>query len=105
MRVGKVLVGVCIVAVIVSCSDESVHTFVPGEKMVFPMKSDGVIEHLGKSVIATCKQADSETDCLSRIQSRIESCKGPLPAVFEDEAQYSGRAKDYLKCVVPPPEH
>jgi hypothetical protein len=88
-----------------SCSKVDAPDFVPGQKMVFPTQSAGVLNYIGQKMLINCKSdnADIQEACLAKFEQRIATCNVSEPSVFKTKSQYKGYARDYLKCVMPKP--
>lgn len=86
-------------------SPEAHNAFVPGQKMVFPVSSDGVVADLVKRFEVNCRSEDSSvTDsCLTMLSERGESCEPKPLAVFKSEEQYRVWAKAFTACLMPRP--
>ena len=82
-------------------SAEDVASFVPGEKMVFPMKSEGVPENLAKLYEVNCKAKEPEITqrCESMLQTRGRECEPKPPEVFETKNDYSTWSAEFSKCL------
>ena len=79
--------------------------FVPGEAMVFPMKSEGVPVGLAKAYEVNCKAKDPEITqrCEAMLRKRGIECQPKPPEVFETKNDYSVWATEFSKCVFKKP--
>jgi hypothetical protein len=85
-----------------ACSKPEPTTFVPGQPMVFPMRSAGTLEAVGDRLIAACREKADPTnpDCALRIKRRLESCVRQMPGVFDTEAIYNQHIRAYEACLL-----
>jgi len=79
--------------------------FVPGEAMVFPMKSEGVAVSLAKAYEVNCKAKDPQITqrCETMLRKRGIECQPKPPEVFETKNDYSVWATEFSKCVFKKP--
>jgi hypothetical protein len=79
--------------------------FVPGEEMLFPMKSEGVPAGLAKAYEVNCKAKDPQITqkCEVMLRKRGIECEPKPPEVFETKNDYSVWATEYSKCVFKKP--
>ena len=82
-----------------------VNEFVPGEPMVFPMRSRGVPEQLVRALQVNCRSVDPgiAASCEQALQRRGSSCAAVAPDVFADREQYTQWAGRFGKCLLPRP--
>ena len=101
MRFGPLVLPVLAALLAGACSKPEPSTFVPGEPMTFPMRSDGTLEAVGARLIADCRAKGDPTnpDCALRIKNRLESCMGQVPGVYDTEAIYRRYTTDYENCL------
>jgi hypothetical protein len=100
-RTGIVLLTVA-AALLGACSEPEPTAFVPGQPMVFPMRSAGTLEDVGARLIKACRDKGDPTDpdCALRIKNRLESCIGQVPGTYQTEAIYKKYTSDYEKCLL-----
>ena len=86
-------------------SAENVTDFVPGEKMVFPMRSAGVATDLAKMYLVNCKSKDSQITktCELKVRTRGTECGPKPPEVFESKEQYKSWAMEFSSCIFEKP--
>lgn len=101
MRTARIALLTIAVALPVACSTPEPSVFTPGQPMVFPMRSEGTLEDVGKRLIDACRAKGdvNNPDCALRIKNRLESCIGQVPGVFQTEAIYRKYTGDYEKCL------
>ena len=101
MGTARIVLSTLAAALLGACSQPEPTAFVPGQAMVFPMKSDGTFEDVGARLIEDCrKKGDvNNPDCALRIKNRLESCRGQVPGVFQTEAIYRKYTGDYERCL------
>jgi hypothetical protein len=95
----QLLAATCLLAA--ACAQKPA-TFVPGEKMEFPVYSDAVIADLGERMVQMCERDADPNDpgCVARVQERRASCRAAdTPEVFATSEQYREYAKQYLYCI------
>ncbi len=84
---------------------ESVHAFVPGQPMQFPMSSAGVADDLVRLLSVNCNADDSsvESSCKNLLRERAENCGPQPPDVFKSKKSYQSWAKSISSCLFPRP--
>lgn len=99
-RTGIALLTVA-AALLGACSEPEPTDFVPGQPMVFPMRSAGTLEDVGARLIEECRRVGDPTnpDCALRIKNRLQSCIGQVPGTYQTEAIYKKYTSDYEKCL------
>jgi hypothetical protein len=101
MRTARIALLTFAVVLLGACSEPEPTVFAPGQPMVFPMRSEGTLEDVGKRLIDACRKAGdvNNPDCALRIKNRLESCIGQVPGVFQTEAIYRKYTGDYERCL------
>jgi hypothetical protein len=101
MRTARIALLTLGAALLGACSQPEPTAFVPGQAMVFPMRSDGTLEDVGARLIKDCRDKGdvNNPDCALRIKNRLEQCIGQVPGVFQTEAIYRKYTGDYEKCL------
>ncbi len=86
-------------------SAENVTDFVPGEKMVFPVRSAGVATDLAKMYLVNCRSKDSQITktCELKVRTRGIECGPKPPEVFESKEQYKSWAMEFSSCIFEKP--
>ena len=95
----QLLAATCLLA---GACGQKAATFVPGEKMTFPVYSEAVIADLGERMVQMCRtDADpNDPDCIARVEERRVSCRAAdTPDVFATREQYREYGKQYLFCI------
>lgn len=100
------LTSLALLAILVTggCSrQDSAADYVPGQKMTFPIKSAGTLEHLGARTLEDCKAPDAaiEQSCTDRVKRLVQTCLTPQPEIYQTEGEFRAAAKQYLTCVEP----
>lgn len=100
----RTLALVAALASLVSCHVEQAPSdFVPGQEMVFPLKSAGVAEDLIERLQVNCQSTDPNLTrgCNEMLRKRGAECPSQPPVVFVNKVQYSTWAEAYADCVFP----
>lgn len=89
-------------ALLGACAKPEPSTYVAGQPMTFPMRSEGTFEAVGARLIEQCRRKGdpNDPDCALRIKHRLESCVGQVPAVFDTEPIYNKYTRDYEACLL-----
>ncbi len=94
------------IVLLVACSKApEITTFVPGQRMIFPINSAGVLDDLGRLYMINCKSSDPaiEQSCAARMSERIQSCQGSEPPILESKEHYRVIARTFAQCIMPIP--
>jgi hypothetical protein len=86
-------------------AEEDVTDFTPGEKMVFPMRSEGVAVDLARLYAVNCRSKDPNitVKCENMVRKRGMECEPKPPEVFESKNDYKLWATEFSRCVFPLP--
>jgi len=86
-------------------SAENVADFVPGEKMVFPMRSAGVATDLASMYLVNCNSKDTQITqaCELKVRIRGTECGPNPPEVFESKEEYKSWAMKFSSCIFEKP--